>query len=84
VKKGIGKNMPEHDLRKYKKQSNCRNLIAFFILLFVFGGGLIWWRWGTGAAIGGLLFMLIGLGLVLLIQGVLFLLDCLSKWLKEK
>jgi hypothetical protein len=67
------------DLRKYSQQTNFRLLIGFLVLLFLIGDGLIYYFYGTGAAVGGLLCLLIGTAPLLLIWGILFLMDLVVK-----
>ncbi len=56
------------DLRKYARQTTFRLVVLGLIVLFGVGIGLIYWIYGPGAALGGLLCMGIGLipiGLIL-------------------
>ncbi len=65
------------DLRKYTSQTNVRLGVGAFVLLFVVGSGLIWWIYGFGAAIMGLLCLLgalVPIGLIWLFLGGLDLL----------
>jgi predicted PurR-regulated permease PerM len=72
------------DLRSYTSQTVTRLIIGALILLFIVGGGLIWWLYGPGAMLMGLLCLfaaLIPIGLIwLLMVG----LDLLVKKLDEK
>ena len=43
------------DLRKYAKQTNVRIGVGAFLLLLIVGTGLIYFVYGPGAAVGGLL-----------------------------
>jgi len=54
------KRMPE-DLRKYARQTTLRLIIGGITLLFLVGSALILWRYGTGAAVLGLLCLIAGL-----------------------
>jgi hypothetical protein len=63
------------DLRKYARQTNVRLLIGFILILFVVGDGLIYWFYGRGAALMGLLCMAVGLGPVLLIWLILAVME---------
>ena len=67
------------DLRKYARQTDMQLLIGFFILLIVVGLGLIFFLWGAGAAISGLICVGVALLPVLVVLGVLWLLDRLAR-----
>jgi len=43
------------DLRKYAKQTNVRLGVGAFLLLLIVGTALIYYVYGPGAAVGGLL-----------------------------
>ena len=67
------------DLRDYAKQTNVRLGVAAVFLLLIIGTGLIWWIYGPGAAMMGLLCLLgatVPLGLIFL---SLQLLDWITK-----
>jgi hypothetical protein len=49
------------DLRKYSRQTNVRLLAGFILLLFLIGDGLIYLIYGGGAALFGVLCLLVGL-----------------------
>ena len=49
------------DLRKYARDTNIRLLAGFILLLFLIGGGLIYWFYGFQGAIFGLMCLLAGL-----------------------
>jgi hypothetical protein len=49
------------DLRQYSRQTNVRLIIGFIILLFIVGDGLIYWFYGQGAALFGLVCIMAGL-----------------------
>ncbi len=51
----------KRDLREYSKQTDRRLVIGALLILFIVGGGLIWWFYGTGAA---------GLGITCLMAGL--------------
>ena len=62
------------DMRKYARQTEIRTIIAFLIILFVVGDGLLWFFYGKQTALLGALCMLAGLvplGLVFMIFGFL-------------
>lgn len=66
--------MPNRDLREYARQTTTRLIVGGIILLFVVGIALIYWRYGAGGALSGLLCMAIGLfpvGLILLFLAIL-------------
>ena len=67
------------DLRKYVYDTNVRLIVGALLLLFIVGTGLIWWVYGTGAAMMGVLCMLgafVPIGLIFL---ALFALDWITK-----
>ena len=67
------------DLRKYARQTNVRlGVGAVFVLLLV-GGGLIYWIYGPGAAVTGLLCLLAGLSPIALILLSLAILDWINQ-----
>ena len=43
----------KRDLRSYARQTNVQLAFGAFVLLFIFGLGLIWLIYGLGAAITG-------------------------------
>ncbi len=67
------------DLRSYTHQTNIRLIAGAFFLLFIVGLGLIWWRYGSNAALLGLLCLMAGLTPLILIVLFLNLLDWISK-----
>jgi len=67
------------DLRSYTRQTNIRLIAGAFFLLFIVGLGLIWWRYGSNAALLGLLCLMAGLTPLILIVLFLNLLDWISK-----
>ncbi len=60
------------DLRRYARQTNIQLMVAFIIILFIVGDGLIYLIYGSNAALTGLLCILAGLAPVMLI-GLFFL-----------
>ena len=72
------------DLRKYARQTNVRLLIGFIIILFLVGDGLIYYFYGRGAALMGLLCMVAGLGPVILIWLILALMEWVVKRVDEE
>jgi hypothetical protein len=68
------------DLRKYMRGTNVRLAVGAVALLFIVGDGLIWWIYGFGAAIMGLMCMLgafVPIGLILLLLS-------LSDWILKR
>jgi hypothetical protein len=68
------------DLRKYMMGTNVRLVLGALILLFIVGDGLIWWIYGFGAAVMGLLCMLgafVPIGIILLLLN-------LSDWILKR
>lgn len=43
------------DLRKYAKQTETRLILGFLLLVFIVGDGLIFYFYGTGAGVAGLI-----------------------------
>jgi hypothetical protein len=74
-----GKSM-SRDLRKYVKDTNLRILVGALLLLFIVGDGLIWWIYGFGAAVSGLLCLLGALVPI----GLIILLFYLSDWILKR
>jgi hypothetical protein len=67
------------DLRKYARQTTVRLIVGALVVLFVVGDGLIYFFYGGGAALTGILCLIaamIPVGLTLLI---LMLLDWIRK-----
>lgn len=67
------------DLRRYARQTNARLIAGALLLLFIVGLGLIYWIYGPGAALMGLLCLLAGLAPVLLTLLFLWLLEWVTK-----
>jgi len=67
------------DLRKYARQTNVRLVAGALLLLFIVGDGLIYFIYGKGAALFGLLCILGGMLPVVLTVLVLLLLDWVRK-----
>jgi hypothetical protein len=67
------------DLRRYARQTNFRLIVGFTILLFFVGDGLIYWFYGQGAALMGLL-CLVGVSVPLvLILFALWIIDRVAR-----
>ena len=67
------------DLRKYTSQTNVRLVAGALFLLFIVGDGLIYFIYGSYAALMGLLCLLAGMVPVGLTVLVLLLLDWIRK-----
>jgi hypothetical protein len=67
------------DLRKYARQTNVRIGVGAALLLLVAGTGLIYYIYGPGAAVGGLLCLVVALVPIVLIFFSLALLDWIQK-----
>ena len=67
------------DLRKYAKQTNVRLIIGGLLLLFIVGVGLIYFLYGPGAALMGLICLLVGLVPLVLIWLMFFILEFITK-----
>ncbi len=71
--------MSIRDLRKYARQTNTRLIFGALLVLFIVGDGLIYFFYGAGAAITGLLCLAGGLVPIVLIYLFLLLLDWVVK-----
>ena len=71
------------DLRKYQSQTSFRLVVGFILLLVIVGGGLIWYFYGPGAALTGLMCLAAALLPVLLIWLILTGLDRVVKKARE-
>jgi hypothetical protein len=67
------------DLRKYARQTDMQLIIGFIVLLIVVGLGLIFFIWGAGAAVTGLICVGVALLPVLAVLGVVWILDYLAR-----
>ena len=67
------------DLRKYAKKTDMHLIIGFFVLLIVVGLGLVFFIWGAGAAVTGLICVGVALLPVLAVLGVVWILDYLAR-----
>ncbi|HUV26568.1 MAG: hypothetical protein WA997_13280 [Anaerolineales bacterium] len=67
------------DLRKYASQTNVRLIVGGLLLLFVVGIGLIYLFYGQGAALTGLLCMVVALIPLILIWVMFIVLEFITK-----
>jgi len=72
------------DLRKYANQTNIRLILGGILLIFVVGIGLIYLFYGQGAALTGLLCLLVGLIPIVLIWLMFWLLELITKRVKRE
>jgi hypothetical protein len=72
------------NLRGHREQTDRNALIAFFVLLFIVGGGLIWLLYGNGAAVLGLGCIVVGAGLAAIVMLIMIGLQWLSNWLDRR
>jgi len=72
------------DLRKYANQTIFRLIIGGLLLVFVVGVGLIYIFYGQGAALTGLLCLVVGLIPLLLIWFMFFILEVITKRAKSE
>ncbi len=74
----------KRDLREYAKQTDRRLVVGAILILFLVGGGLIWWIYGTGAAGLALTCMSGGVAVVLLIVLIFYAIDKILKSARPK
>ena len=67
------------DLRKYAQDTSVQLGVGAFLLLFIVGDGLIYFIYGKGAALMGLLCLLAGVAPVLIIALFMLLLNWVVK-----
>jgi len=72
------------DLRKYANQTNVRLIVGGLLLLFVVGLGLIYLFYGPGAALSGMICLLVGLVPLFLIWFVFFILEIITKRVRDQ
>lgn len=68
------------DLRKYARQTNIRLAVGAVVILLIVGVGLIYFIYGPGAAVTGVLCLLAGLSPIVLIVLSLAILD----WIQQR
>ncbi len=71
--------MKDRDLRKYARQTSVQLAVGAALLLFIVGDGLIYFIYGPGAALMGLLCLGGGLLPVLLIWIIFMVMDWVVK-----
>lgn len=67
------------DLRKYAQETSVQLGVGAFLLLFIIGDGLIYFIYGKGAAMMGLLCLLAGVAPILIIALFMILLNWVVK-----
>ncbi len=67
------------DLRKYARQTNLRIAVGALFLLFVVGDGLIYFIYGGGPALMGLLCLGAGMIPILLVVLILYIIDRIAR-----
>jgi hypothetical protein len=67
------------DLSKYARQTDVQLIIGFSLLLIVVGLGLIFFIWGAGAAVAGLICVGAALLPVLAVLGAIWIIDLLAR-----
>lgn len=67
------------DLRRYARQTNNRLLFGGILILYIVGGGLIFWIYGKEAAILSLLCITLGLSPLFVIWLALAILDWIAR-----
>lgn len=70
---------PSTNTRAHRARTDRNLLLGFFALLFIVGGGLIWYLYGAGAAALGVACMALGAVLVGVLALVMMGLEWLSK-----
>jgi hypothetical protein len=68
------------DLRRYARQTNIQLLVGFLLILFIVGDALIWYFYGRGAAIVGVICLVAGTAPLLLIGLILW---GMEKWVQR-
>ena len=67
------------DMRRYANQTNVRLILGGLLLLFLLGDGLIYILYGKGAAMMGLLCLALGLSPLMIIWGMLWGIEWLTR-----
>lgn len=66
------------DARRFARSTEARLVVAFFVLLYLVGGGLIWLFYGPAAALLGLACMTGGLCFFLFLYTIMILIGYLA------
>lgn len=80
---GMTDRKPPTDLRRHRAQADRAYLLAFFGLLFVVGGALIWAFYGLGGMAAAFLCMGGGVLTVGVLIGLMRGLDKVADWLEK-
>ncbi len=80
----MSKKMMKRDLRRYAHQTNIRLLAGFILILFLVGDGLIYYIYGQGAAMMGVLCLAAGTAPLILIGLILWGMEWLVKRANSK
>ncbi len=67
------------DLRRYARQTNVRLAVGGVLLLFLVGDGLIYIFYGQGAAVLGLVCLVLGLAPLVLIGLALWVIEWIAR-----
>jgi hypothetical protein len=67
------------DLREYARQTTVQLIVGAFLVLFIVGIGLIYYFYGLGGAISGLICVGAGLLPILAILGSLWVIESIAK-----
>jgi hypothetical protein len=71
------------DLRRFARQTQARLILGGLLILFLVGGGLIWFFYGRQPALMGLACLVLGLSPLLLIWIALTFIGWLAKRLDQ-
>ena len=74
------KPQPPTNYRKFRGQTERNLMIGALIIFFIVGGGLIWFLYGSGAVLGGLLCIAGGAALL---GGIYLIFKLLEAWVKS-
>lgn len=62
------------------QREEARLAVGFFLLLYIVGGGLIWWFYGLGGAVAGWLCITGGVLFFMALYGIVWL---IGRWAEE-